>query len=388
MADSEKEKPRSKKGIVIFLAAVFVLGLLAFAGYRIYRYINDPYTGFAAVYTEEVIGGDGVRFMPYLEGYIRVSKDGAEAVDSDGLRLWNMSYVMNNPEIVVCGKCASVADIGGYVAVVTDGAGNVSRVEMPYKIEEIECSEVGVTAIRMNDESSDYIRLVDIAGEKIAEIKTVEAKDGFPVDMALSYDAKKLLTSYLVIDGENSRGWLTFYNFGNVGQDFTNNITGIFKYDEVVPVVNFLGKNSACAFFDDEIRFFTVSEVPSEGKRVGFEEYIIAANASDKGVVVMENSKESGITSVTKAYDTAGNLVFESKSSNELTGAMYYGKNLLFYNEYACQILDKSGKVIFNGNFGGLAINSIMPSNGKDRLLLFENGKVTTIRLTKDNKVE
>ncbi len=388
MAESQKENPKSKKRIVIILAAVLLLGILAFAGYRIYKYINDPYTGFTAAYSEEILYGDGIIYVPYLEGYIRVSKDGAEAVDSDGLRLWNMSYVMNNPSVAVCGKYASVADIGGLVAVVTDGAGNMSRVEMPYRIEEVECSQAGVTAIRMNDASDDYIRLVDLAGEKIAEIKTVEAKDGFPVDIALSYDAKKLVTSYLVIDGESSKGWLTFYNFGNVGQDYTNNITGIFKYDEVVPAVMFLGKNSACAFFDDELRFFSVSEVPSEGKKVELDEFIISASACDKGVVVMENSKESGITSVTKAFDTAGNLQFESKSSNELKGAMYYGKNLLFYNEYACQILDINGKVIFNGNFGGLAIRKLMPSNGKDRLLLFENGKVTTIRLTKDNKVE
>ena len=129
-------------------------------------------------------------------------------------------------------------------------------------------------------------------------------------------------------------------------------------------------------------------EVPSEGKKLEFNEYIISVSASDSGLVVMENSKESGIHSTTRAYDTAGNLVFESKSSNELKGAMYYGKNLLFYNEYACQILGKDGKVVYNGNYGGIAVKAIAPANGRDRLLLFEDGKVTTIRLTKGGKGE
>ncbi len=387
MADSEK--PASKKRIIFILIPI-VLGcaLLAVGGYLLYRHITSPYTSYEVVYTENVVMGESTDYIPYIEGYLRVSRDGAEAVDSDGLRLWNVSYSMNSPVVAVCGKYASVADLGAKLLYLMDGDGGLSKLEMPYKIEEVECSLAGVTAVRMNDGSDDYIRLVDISGNLLAELKTVEDKDGFPVDMALSSNGKKLVTSYLTVDGEKAAGSLTFYNFGNVGKNYVNNVTGIFKFDTVVPAVKFLGENRLCAFFDTSIQYFSFEEVPKEGKKLEFTERILNVYASETGVAVMQENTTEGFVSHTEAYDTTGNMIFESNSSNELSGVMFYGKNLLFYNEFACQILNRDGIVVYNGNFGGLTADLLLPGNGKDRLILFSNGTLQTIKLTKGSTTE
>ncbi len=380
------DKPPFRKLYIVIGAVVLAAALLVIAGVLIYNRITAPYIAYKVVYTEDLVTGEGIDFVPYADGYIRVTRDGAEAVDSDGLRLWNVSYSMNNPYVVVSGKYASIADIGGTFCYVTDGSGTLSKVELPCRVEEIECSLAGVTAIRMNDGSDDYIRLVAVDGTRVAEIKTVEAKDGFPVDISLSADGKKLVTSYLVINGDKSEGWITFYNFGNVGKNHVNNITGIFKYETVVPAVKFIGKNNVCAFFDQELKFFSVSEVPEEKVTRTFDTYLIGVYPSDTGVIAMQSSKTDGILSHTTAFDAAGNVIFEGSSGNELKGAMFFGKNLMFYNEYACQILDRNGGVVFNGNFNGARVFKIVPSGGRDKMLLFEDGKISTIRLTKDNK--
>ena len=129
-----------------------------------------------------------------------------------------------------------------------------------------------------------------------------------------------------------------------------------------------------------------MSEVPEEKVTRTFDTYLIGVYPSDTGVIAMQSSKAEGILSHTTAFDAAGNVIFEGSSGNELKGAMFFGKDLMFYNDYACQILDRKVGVIYNGNFNGSTVFKIIPSNGRDKMLLFEDGKVSTIRLTKDNK--
>jgi len=385
---AKNKKPKSNTILIILLVTAVLVGAGSIAGITIHKKMTDPFIAYKITYTESLVTNASTRYLPYEGGYVRVSHDGAEAVNSDGLRLWNVSYDMNNPVADVCGSYAVIGDLKGRLVYIMDGTGAVHKVEMPYEICEVECSEVGVAAVRMYEDGADYIRLVDVNAEVLVEIKTIEDKDGFPVDMDLSSDGKKLVTSYLVIEGDEAGGWITFYNFGSVGKNYANNVTGVFKYEKVIPNLKFINSSSLCAFSEEGIKFYSVPETPSLSKEVSYENKVISVVTGDGLVAVLESYTKDGLLSQTRAYDSKGNLYFESRTSNELKGIMFFGKDLLFYNEYACQILSKDNIVRYNGNFDEHKIEKLVSVNGKDKILLFEDGQVLTIQLTKSGVTE
>ncbi len=383
---AKKEQPKSNNVFIIAGIILVLLLVVGIIGIVVYNRIKAPYNSYKITYSEQLITNSTTQYLTYPGGYLRVSHDGAEAVNSEGLRIWNVSYDMSSPIAAVSGNYATIGDLNGRALYMMDGSGTVYKTEMPYDIEEVECSEVGVSAVRMNDGANDYIQLVNLQGEVLVEIKTLEEKDGFPVDIALSSDGKKLVTSYLVLDKDEAGGWITFYNFGSVGKNYANNVTGVFKYKKVVPKLEFLNSSGLCAYVDDGIKLFSVPETPTLNSEITFDDYIMCASSSNGKVLVMQSAPEAGLVSKTKAYDTKGKLLFEKASSDELKGAMFSGNDILFFNEFACQILAKDGTVRYNGNFSEHNIDRLIPVNGKDKLLLFENGQVFTIQLTKERK--
>lgn len=380
---SKKDKNNKSNKLLIIITVLLVVGVLAAGGWLIYRKLTDPYTSYEVVYSEQLIVNAATEYVPYSDGYLRISRDGAEAVNSLGSRIWNVSYSMNHPVADVCGNCAAIGDFDGRVVYIVDETGTVNKVEIPYNLCEVECAENGVTAVRMHDEAADYIRLVSFSGDTIAEIKTTEAEHGFPLDMDLSSDSARLVTSYLTVDGENAGGCVTFYNFGDVGQNFANRMTGVFKYDKVVPAIRFIDKSNVCAFLEDGIKLYSCPEVPSLSKEISTENGILCADASDGVVVLMENGNPGTSAILTRAFDSKGNQIFESTSDDDLNAVMVFGKNFLFYNDYACQIVGRDNNVRYNGNFDERKIEKIISVNGKDKLLVFEESSVSTMHLVK-----
>ena len=388
ISNMAKKKSKKKNIALIVFTVLLIVGVLAGGGYLVYRKIADPYTAYEVDYTEKLVANAATFYVPYSDGYMRVSRDGAEAVNSLGLRIWNVSYSMNGPLCDVNGNYAVIGDTDGRVIYITDGTGTVKQIEVSYAISEVECAQNGVAAVRMHDGESDYIRLVSFDGETLAEIKTTEAEHGYPLDIDLSQDGKRLVTSYLVIDGETAGGCITFYNFGDVGQNYTNRMTGVFKYGKMSPKIDFIDKNSICAFFDDGIKIYSCPEVPSLTAEITASDQILCADARDGVIVLMESGKQNNTVSHTFAYNNAGKCIFESTSNDNLDGVMIFGKSFLFYNDYACQILRRDNSVRYNGNFGERKIKQFISVNGKDKLLLFEEDSVSTMRLVKSGKTK
>lgn len=381
---AKKKKKRNK--ILIVIIILLVVGALATGGWLVYRKLTDPYISYEVSYTEQLTANAATKYVPYPEGYVRISRDGAEAVDSMGALLWNVSFSMNSPLYDISGQYAAFGDFEGRVLYITDGTGTVNTVEVPYNLSEIECASNGVVAARMQDGSDDFIRIVSFSGELLVDIKTTEAENGFPLDMDLSSDGARLVTSYLAVDGDNASGRITFYNFGGVGQNYSNKMTGVFKYDKVAPRVDFIDANNVCAFFDDGIKLYSCPEIPALSKEIICTDPILCADSGDGVVVIMESGKSTQTVSHTQAYDAKGNRIFESTSNDNLKAVMIFGKSFLFYNDYACQIVGRDNVVHYNGNFDSRQIKQLISVNGRDKLMVFEENAVSTMQLVKSVK--
>ena len=342
---------------------------------------SEPYDGFETVWNGTLNRNAAIEYVPYSNGYMKISRDGAEAVNSYGSLVWNVGYDMNEPIAAVCREYAAVGDYDNRIVYMMDGTGTLYWKNVPYPVREIETSAVGVTAVRMNDGLSDYVQLITLTGDVLVEVMTLENRDGFPVDIALSEDGTKLVTSYLVLNDGGAEGWLTFYNFGEVGQNYANNLVGVFKYDNVIPRIEFMDNNTLCAFRKDGADLYTMPEYPELLAELPCEEPILRVCSNDDYFAIMTDNSNSGTVARTVIYNKKAQVVFDRTIVEAFDDFLLSGEDVVFYNKTACLVMSLNGQLKFNGTLEGKNIVKVLPGGEKDKLMIFEEEAVTTIRL-------
>ena len=375
-----KKRKRSVWKPVVLILAVLLVGAGAVSLYLWNRSKSEPYDAFETVWSGTLNRNAAMEYIPYSNGYMKVSRDGAEAVNAYGSLAWNVSYDMNEPIAAVCREYAAVGDYGNKLVYMMDGTGTLYWKSVPYAIREVEASAVGVTAVRMNDGMSDYIQMITLAGDVLVEIKTLENRDGFPVDIALSEDGTKLVTSYLVINDEKAEGWLTFYNFGEVGQNYANNLTAVFKYENVIPEVRFMDNNTVCAFLENGVDLYTVPELPELVAELLSEEPILRVCTDDKHLAVMTDNTRNGTVARTVVYDKKAQVVFDRTMMESFEDILLSGENIVFYNEGACLMTGLNGQLKFNDTLADTCISKLFPIGEKNAVMVLEDETVKTIR--------
>lgn len=375
-----KRKRRNIMKPVLLVLLVLVIGAGVVAVYLWNQSRSEPYDSFETVWTGTLNRNAAMEYIPYCDGYMKVSRDGAEAVNGYGSLAWNVSYDMNEPVAAVCREYAAVGDYGNKLVYMMDGTGTLYWKNVPYPIREVETSAVGVTAVRMNEGLSDYIQLVTLAGDVLVEIMTLENRDGFPVDIALSEDGTKLVTSYLVINDAKAEGWLTFYNFGEVGQNYANNLTAVFKYEDVIPEIRFMDNDTVCVFKKDGMDLYTVPELPELVAELSSEEPILRVCNDDKHLAVMTDNAKNGSVARAVVYDKKAQVVFDRTIMEMFDDILLSGEDIVFYNKDACLVMGLNGQLKFNSPLEGANILELMPVGEKNALMILEEETVKTIR--------
>jgi len=379
--NSGKKKKRSIVKPVLLILVVLLIGAGIVSLYLWRKSQNEPYDSYETVWSGTLNRNAAIEYIPYCNGYMKVSRDGAEAVNGYGSLAWNVSYDMNEPVAAVCREYAAVGDYGNRIVYMMDGTGALYWKNVPYPVREVETSAMGVTAVRMNDGMSDYIQLITLAGDVLVEIMTLENRDGFPIDIALSEDGTKLVTSYLVINDAKAEGWLTFYNFGEVGQNYANNLTAVFKYEDVIPEIRFMDNDTVCVFKKDGMDLYTVPELPELVAELPSEEPILRVCTDSKHLAVMTDNTKNGTVARTVVYDKKGQAVFDRTMVEPFDDIVLSGDDIAFYNKGACLVMGLNGQLKFNSPLEDINILSVMPVGEKNAFMILEEEAVKTIRL-------
>jgi len=379
--NSEKRKKRNLVKPLILVLVLLLVGAGAVCVYLWSERNSEPYDGFETVWSGTLNRNAAIEYIPYSNGYMKISRDGAEAVNSYGSLAWNVGYDMNEPVAAVCREYAAVGDYDNRIVYMMDGTGALYWENVPYPIREIETSAVGVTAVRMNDGLTDYVQLITLAGEVLVEVMTLENRDGFPVDIALSEDGTKLVTSYLVLNDGSAEGWLTFYNFGEVGQNHANNLVGVFKYDDVIPRIDFMDNDTLCAFRKDGADLYKVPELPELVAEIPCEDPILRVCNDDDYLAIMTDNTKNGTVARTVIYNKKAQVVFDRTIVEAFDGFLLSDEDIVFYNRSACLMMGLNGQLKFNSPLEGKNIVKVLPTGEKDKLMILEEEAVATIRL-------
>ncbi len=376
--DRKTKRERQKKVAIIVIIFV-VVTVIATA---IYRYANRIYNDYEVEASKERNDSKSMTYQSYNDDMmLKFSNDGITVLDAKGQDVWSAGYNMKNPRVVSKGEYIAVADIGNKQLVIYDGKGNKDEVEILNPISMVDISAQGIAAVVLEDEMVNYIRICD-GSNLYSEIKTRIAVDGYPVDISISDDARKLVTSYVAI-GESTEGenYLTFYNFGEVGKSYNNKIVRAETLDdEMVAVVKFVSNNDVVVFTDRRIKTYQMKETPQENfVSDEFEYSIKSVMASEQRVgAVLDNYKEG--KKQLKVYSLDGEQVIDVALDNEYKDIYISDKEVIMTTDMGVKIIGGNGKNKFEMKFEE-HLDYFLPYNDKDKYILVDENSVELIKL-------
>ena len=369
----EAPSRRSRGAIVVMI----VLGL-AIVAVIVYTYIlkKTTYTSYETVASSANI--PGAEALRTEKGFILYNNDGAEGHDESGSTIWKISYEMSSPIAAASGDYAAFADKGANVIHVTDGAGGNHVINVSEKISGLCVASQGVTAVRTDGGDYDHIYIYDISGELLLDIKTEVRKAGFPVAMALSSDGRKLVTSYLQV-GQTQESWVTFYNFGEVGQSYADKIVGSYSFsDSLIPDVRFIG-NERVVISDGKMSIlYKFRELPEE--LVKFEgEGVTASIVSHGSSFAIARKLNDGTFRIT-AYGINGTKETEIETGMSYDRIDLSNGELIVSGGDSCVIYRKNGKEKFRSRLSG-SIKMVFLSGTGASYTVVGNEKTDVIKL-------
>jgi hypothetical protein len=238
-------------------------------------------------------------YYSYNNNLLKVSADGIFHTAYDGTLIWNYTYDMTNPSIDISGDYIIVFDKKGTEVDIFSSKGFVKNLTTTTPIVDAKVASQGTVALMLEENTTSYIQMFDKNGDLLVSGELHHESSGFPVSMALSSDATRLLLSIINVDDGEISTKLVFYDFTSRGKEEQDNIAASHQYiGALIPKVDFVSKDKAIAFSDSRIIIFnnnykaTVAKdisVPSEMKSIFYNDThfgYICETATEGGTVV------------------------------------------------------------------------------------------------------
>lgn len=373
-------RKRKHKQVITAITIVTIIISLGLIGFFVKLFLNKNYSKYEVLHSMERSDTSFSRYESYGSGIIKYSKDGAMAMDGAGNLLWNGPFEMKDPIVDITGKYVALADRGYDTIHIFNGNGGMETVNTNNRIIKIEVANQGVVAALLDGPDVNYIQLYTEEGSMPVDIRTLNEKDGYPVDIALSQDGRKLVTSYVSILNGVTQSKVTFYNFGGVGQNYIGKVVGGFDFGQtIVPDVDFINNDTVCAFGDDKFSIYSMKEKPElvYEEKLSAEVKSIIHSEKYVGLVLNNDGEEKNRIVI---YDLKGKVIFNETTNLDYNKILISGDEVIAYSDNEWNIWNLSGSKKFHYTFDA-NISYILPVNNVDKYILVDDTSINEIKL-------
>lgn len=298
------------------------------------------YDSFDTKNSEERSDSEAVKFIQYKGKILKYSNDGASYMNSADEQIWNQSFEMSSPVIDVCEDYMAIYDHGGTSIYIMTDKGLKKEIDTTMPIQVVNVASQGTVAVLMKEDKVSYIKLYDRTGKELASGEFYGEQGGFPIDIALSYDAQKMAVDMVDVNDGKIKSTITFYNFGSVGQNEIDNNVGTFSYsDMLIPEIAYVSEDKMYAFGDSEIIIFKGSQKPSVSKEVFLKQEMESVFYNEKYIGVLTTNEGEEVSHHITVYDSKGKVIMENDTSMAYTRVEFLDNNeICISNDYECEL--------------------------------------------------
>ena len=375
LQSEDKKIRKKKKGIGKIIVLLILIFLLSGAIFGVVYYRNRTFSSCEIVNTYYFEENGVMSYETYLDNVVRYSKDGITYVNAEGEVIWSSSYQMKMPKVYVNKEYALAVDFNGNEVYLFDGKGLVKKFTTPYNICNAEVAANGVMAIVLEADEENYIYLYDKESTELVEIKTTIGQNGYPLDIALSQDGKKMVASYVNTENMGVTTKLAFYNFSSVGQNENSDrlVGGVEFSGSLVPEVKFLDNDTVCAFVDDKIIVYDMKDKPGEKAKIEFKDGPRSVFANEKYIGFITESESQTGSYLLKVYNLEGKERFQKEINMEYLQIVAGEDELLLVGSSSLLVMDYRGNIKYQGDLGVVAKGAVCSGKKYEYIILGEN---------------
>ena len=249
-------------------------------------------------------------YFPYRDGVIKLSKDGAKYVSSQGKVLWDQAFEMGRALVSVSGDYAVVGEQGGTKLYIFSSQGLSGQGEAPSTIEKLRISEKGVVYALLSEDQGTYITVFSKEGKNLdIGIKSVMSGDGYPMDLSVSPDGTELCVAFAHLEQTTVKSRVVYYNFSSLGKNAgADRVVGGFTDDfsgGIVGRVHFFTDEESFAAYDGGLAFFSTKvrtspelkkkvEIPETIRMISYDQNYLAVLTDQRGEPQEDGGKSGG----------------------------------------------------------------------------------------------
>lgn len=361
------------------LAVIAIIGIVIVALFISYE--NKEYTDYDIISEEERTDSEAAVYIPYNGNVIKYSQDGAEAFKGNNTAIWNETFEMQNPYVATCEDYAALGDFKGNEIYVIGSEGKVGEIDTKLPISSFCVSKQGVVAAVLEDDDETKINVYAPNGELLAAIKCTMNQSGYPVDVTLSDDGQKLGVAYVRIEEGKLKSSVAFYNFGEVGQNETDNYVSGYDYvDAVIPRLKFINNETAFALGDNRFVLYKGSQKPVSLAETILNDEVrsVFFGKQNVGLVYLNTGLDNKYKM--DVYNDDGEVVLSLPFNLEYTDIVLKNNFIIIYNERECEIYKVNGTRIYSGEFKDPVL-LMVPTENKSKYIIVNRDGVQSIRL-------
>lgn len=382
------EKHRKNRKLYIRLSMVLLAGIILL----VFLIASSwHYKAYIVLESNESEYESTVQYLQFDEKLLRYTTDRVSYINENGKSAWTAVINMKKPIAVSSGKYAVLADIGGNQVSIFATGGQVNTVTMPYTICDVDVADQGAFAVVLESDETNYINLYDKDGNIIYEMQTTINKSGYPLDISISDDAQKLVTSYIGIGGSGIENNVSVYNFGDVGQNSNaDRMVGGYTFeDEIITKVEFIDNDTVAAFGTKTIELYSVKEKPSLRATIELDGEARSVFYSEKYIGIIENYEktEEETTYQMIVYDKKGKKKFSKLIDFDYSYINAGEKEIIVAGEAQCIIVRANGQDKFEGSLGG-TVKCVVPNGNKNEYIVSYDTSTDTIKLSSGLKAK
>ena len=361
--------------VLIILAALAVCGTYLLVDNQSYGQART-----AAGYANGL--SDTNSYAQFSNGIVRYNRDGVVFLNRQNEEQWIYPAQLQNPVIQVRDQAFAIADSGGNTILVFTREGIKGEIETTLPIESFTVSDQGIVSAVLRNETTPRIISYDATGNILVEQQVTLSNTGYPTALEISDDGNLLAVSYLYTQGTSVGSRVVFYNFGETGQEYTDNIVLSEEYEDTVMADIFhMGGGRTVVVGDNSFVIYRGNDVPEKEKEVVLTQEIRKVFHSDSYIgFVMLNQEKSGYE--VKIFNRSGNQIMSREISGEYDNVRLDGDEILLYDGPRICIIKVNGIIKFQGELDA-DVTEMFCAAGLNRYYVMNVNELNIIYLTK-----
>lgn len=361
-------------GVIAFLILVLAFAVIM----RVYLG-NREYTSVTTIDEVKFFISTGSEVDRFGNNFIVYNSDGIKCVNVKGEQIWNEAFQMQKPLVDIGKNIVAVADYNGSTIYLMDDKSVLGKIDTGLPIRKFKAAGGGYVMAVLDNTNNTPIYVYDTTGKEMLYFNTTMKGYGYPLEIAMSNNGILGAVSYLNVDKGSFHSTVGFYNFGEVGQNYQDNLMSSYSYQStLVPEIRFSGNDKAVAIADNRLMFYAGDQMPKSMGEILLQDKLLSVYEDDNYVALFYASDDEEYDFRAEIYDYSAKLRDKVYFNIEYNDVFFDGNRFILYNNSEILIHVIGGNDKFMGNVDD-TILALIPTTSQRKMIMITPDNIKTI---------